>query len=129
PYGASWKRLVVPSPLAPGAKVTGRARLVNTSETTWLAPDRALGAARVKLVPRWIDAAGSSPMWDAPRVELPRTVEPGGEVLVELPLQAPDTAGTWQLEVDLVFEHVGWFSQHGVTPRRVPVEVVAASPG
>lgn len=129
PYGLSWKRLLVPPSLEPGAKATARARLVNTSGAAWLAPDQALGAARVKLVPRWIDAAGNSPVWDAPRVELPRTVEPGGEVLVELPIEAPATPGTWQLEVDVVFEHVGWFSQHGVTPQRVAVEVIAAPLG
>lgn len=126
PFGVHWKRLVVPSPIEPGAKTVGRARLVNASEVAWLGPDRAGGAARVKLVPRWIDADGSSPLWDAPRVELPRTVEPGDEVLVELPLEAPATPGAWHLEVDLVFEHVGWFSQQGVVPQRAAVEVVDA---
>lgn len=126
-FSAQWRRLLAPETLAPGARASARARLVNTSQHPWLGVDQALGAARVKLVPRWIAADGTSPLWDAPRIELPRTVTAGEELIVSLPLEAPASAGDWQLEVDLVFEHVGWFSHRGVAPARAMVRVEAAT--
>jgi hypothetical protein len=126
-FGAEWLRLAVPAQLAPGESATARLRVRNTSASPWLAPDTAVGAARVKVVSRWIAADGSSPRWDAPRVELPATVAPGAEVVVELAVEAPSTPGSWQLEVDLVAEWVGWFSQRGVAPVRRPVVVAAAA--
>lgn len=124
-FAANWLRLLVPPQLSPGEKAIARVRVRNTSTATWPAPDTALGAVRVKLVPRWIAADGTSPRWDAPRVELPATVEPGADVLVELAIEAPPTPGNWELEVDLVAEFVGWFSQRGVAPVRRPVTVAA----
>ncbi len=44
-------------------------------------------------------------------------------------VEAPSEPGRYLLELDLVFEHVAWFSQRGAETHRLPVRVVAPEPG
>lgn len=51
--------------------------------------------------------------WDYGRARLPKDIEPGETVEVEIKLRAPETAGRYIVEFDLVAEHVTWFEDHG----------------
>lgn len=91
-----------------------RARLSNTGQTAWLSA--APGGGYITLGLR-LGEPGTAEMREAShRARLPRVVEPGERVSIEhtfhMPADAP--AGDWQL--DLVHEHIAWFSRYGTRP-------------
>lgn len=73
-------------------------RVHNTSSTSWL-PD-----GDVRLSYRWIGRTG-----EGERTPLPAPVAPGGTAIIPLTVTAPRELGRFELEVDLVHEHVRWF--------------------
>jgi hypothetical protein len=68
------------------------------------------GATRVAASYHWRDAAGSDVVWDGRRSRLAREVPPGGSLAVQLALEAPAEPGDYTLILDLVREHIDWFS-------------------
>jgi hypothetical protein len=96
----------------------------NASEHAWTAT----GSARVNLSYHWLGADGRVLVFDGRRTALPDPVEPGASLRVEQSVDAPAEPGQYLLELDLVYEHVGWFGERSraVAPR-VPIEVLAAS--
>ena len=72
---------------------------------------------------RWLDRQRRPIVKDGLRSPLPRPIEPGESCHVALRLKAPETAGEYLLELDLVEEGVTWFSEVGVPPLRVRVDV------
>jgi glycosyltransferase involved in cell wall biosynthesis len=53
---------------------------------------------------------------EGPHVTVPLPVPPGRQVVLEMPVIAPPEPGSYQLEVSLVEEGVGWFTDFGVAP-------------
>jgi tRNA (mo5U34)-methyltransferase len=51
--------------------------------------------------------------WDYGRARLPRDVEPGDTVDLELNVRLPETPGRYIVEFDMVAEHITWFEDHG----------------
>jgi tRNA (mo5U34)-methyltransferase len=51
--------------------------------------------------------------WDYGRARLPRDVEPGDTVDLELHVRLPEKSGRYIVEFDMVAEHVTWFEDHG----------------
>jgi tRNA (mo5U34)-methyltransferase len=51
--------------------------------------------------------------WDYARARLPRDVEPGDTVDLELSVRLPEKPGRYIVEFDMVAEHVTWFEDHG----------------
>jgi hypothetical protein len=51
--------------------------------------------------------------WDYARAKLPRDIEPGDSVEIEMQTVAPDETGDYIIEFDLVAEHVAWFEDFG----------------
>jgi hypothetical protein len=51
-------------------------------------------------------------------------VEPGDGCLTAFRVRCPDEPGRYTLAIDLVHEHVSWFSRAGAPPLRIPVKVV-----
>ena len=68
---------------------------------------------------RWHRANGRAPRGEGPRTPFPCTVWPADSVILPLDVVAPDRAGSYMLEVDLVHDPGRWFE----TPLRVPVAV------
>lgn len=94
-----------------------RARLRNIGQTAWLHEAPAIGDVTLALR---LGEPHTAEMREAPpRGRLPRAVDPGETLVVEhtfrMPADAP--AGDWQLE--LVHEHVAWFSRYGTRPAMV----------
>ena len=104
----SWPQELAGEPL--------RLTLRNTSPLPW----KADGPTRVTL--RWRlfrPAEGGHPrhlLVDGEPLRMPRDVESGGEVELEVPVVWPDEPGRYDLETDLVLEHVAWFSQRLGSP-------------
>lgn len=71
----------------------------------------------------WLTAGGDVVEWDGERARFPFTVYPEQQVCLDVPVVVPEAAGDYELQFDLVREHQYWFSQQGVEPLSVPVDV------
>lgn len=121
-----------------GERVVIAVEVENTSDTTW----RESEFSGVELGNRWHEKKRKRrrskqkprqrgqlakedrgvPAVDA-RALLPRDVEPGSSVRLDLSVTAPATPGAYVLELDLVEEGVTWFKQMGSKPLRVEARV------
>ena len=81
--------------------------LKNASQEIWTTS----GATRVHLSYRWLDEADQTVVRDGVRSQLPSDVAPGDSVTVVMDLIAPEEIGKHSLVLDLVREHVAWFSE------------------
>ena len=79
---------------------------------------------RVSLGTHWINRdTGEMIIWDGNRGLLPEDVSYNEEVIVDIKIKAPDEPGRYILQYDMVHERVAWFSEKGVIPLEVNVDV------
>jgi SAM-dependent methyltransferase len=107
---------------APGTLATNEAapvdlRVRNDSSVTW--PTSAL----LTVGGRWHTGAGAFAGDHDIRVLLPAALGPGEEQAVQLGIRAPATPGDYRLELDLLHEPGGWFSEHGSSPLALTIDV------
>ncbi len=116
-------------PLAPNEVRSVPIAVLNDGRIPW---DHQ-GLRPVRLAYHWIDAAsGEVVRFEGRRTLLPHTVMPGSTVQLTATIQAPPRPGRYILLWDMLREYIGrgWFSQMGIPPGRVVVEVTgAAIPG
>jgi hypothetical protein len=123
-----WER-ELPPPSCPGWPWQPKEPDAFSSRAAWPAG----GGARVRLAYHWLRAGppGEEPLalYEGERSELPRTLAPGEEAVVEMRVMAPAEAGRYLLALDPVFEGVAWFSDRNpdLSPT-LPVEVLPAPP-
>jgi hypothetical protein len=120
-FAASWEACDIPASVPAGSAFSVPVRLRNRSPVVW----PAAGAASVRLAYHW--RSGRSPaltLWEGGRTALAEDLQPGATVEIPVRIEAPATPGAWELSIDPLREHVGWFSERGVEPcrRRVLVE-------
>lgn len=111
-WGAEWGACGAPPTAAPGETLRVLARLRNVSATTWPVD----GSVRVRLGTRWRSATDRESSLGDGRADFRDSVEPGEEVLTWVETEAPEAPGTWRLEIEPVYELVGWFSDHAENP-------------
>jgi O-antigen ligase len=100
-------------------RITG-VRVTNTGRRTW-ARDEAF-----HLSYHWFDSEGRRLM-DGGRTHLPRDVAPGESVDLDAEVRAPGANGRYHLAWDMVHERTTWFSEQGVAPANVTVDVMPTS--
>jgi SAM-dependent methyltransferase len=112
-----------PLALAPGAKAVVPVRVTNSSPHPWPAAGKD-GWYLVTVANHWLDRNGTRVVNDDARAALTADLQPGETAVVELEVRAPDGAGRYQLEVDLVQEGVAWFGDRGspTAKRRTDVQ-------
>jgi glycosyltransferase involved in cell wall biosynthesis len=71
-----------------------------------------------------LKADGSMLQFDNPRSYLIEPLRPGDERVIELPIIAPDQAGQFQAEIDMVWEGQWWFKRTGNATSMVQLTVV-----
>ena len=103
---------------------TGTVRLRNTSDELW--PTGPGG--RLKLAYHWLDEAGEAVVFEGSRTAFGAALAPADEAVVSQQVLTPEAPGRYRLQLDLVYEFVGWFSQRGAPTCEAEVEVLA-SPG
>ncbi len=82
------------------------------------------GKERVALGTHWINRdTGEVLIWDGDRGLLPFDVAHDEEARVNIELKAPDKPGRYTLQYDMVHERVSWFSEKGVIPMEVNIDV------
>jgi hypothetical protein len=105
-------------------------RLWNVGTATWeTSVGREEERGAVLLGAHLLDTAENVLEWDFRRYRgaLPRRVQPGERIDIDVRLKAPSSAGGYPLEFDLVREFEGWFEDVGGTPLKVGLTVTRPS--
>jgi hypothetical protein len=84
-----------------------RFRVANDGDARW--PWGLEQEPQIRLAYRWLDRRGKVVVESSPRSPLPHPLGPGESCLMPLWLEGPERPGAYELEVDLVHEHVRWF--------------------
>lgn len=107
--------------LEPGQRFALGVTVTNVSPLTWPAG----GSSKLSLCNAWL--AEGDARWRDAEVGLPHTIRPGESADLLLTVHAPEDAGSYVMELDLVQENVAWFADKGSPPAQVRVEVGGAS--
>jgi hypothetical protein len=121
PWSAAYHLVEAPAEVTANGGALMRVRVRNTSDALWTTSG--LPAGRITLGNRWSTPGFGDeiPMGDV--TLLPRPLAPGEEVEVEAGLWTPRLPGRYRLTVELMREGDAWFSQHGVPPLTLEVDV------
>jgi SAM-dependent methyltransferase len=112
----------------PGDVLRVALRVKNAGDTLWLHRWTEAGGY-VVLSGNLIDATGHRVRSGFFRIALPHDVPAGDSATLDAEIPLPAEAGRYEVEFDLVDEHVMWFSQAGSPTTRVAVEVAAHAAG
>ncbi len=120
-YGAEYDdEGKTPNYLDAGEEFEVTVKVKNTGFLIW----EFLGGERVDLGTHWINRdTGEVVIWDGDRGLLPTNISYGQETEVKMKIKAPDKAGRYTLQYDMVHERVTWFSEKGVIPLEVNIDV------
>jgi SAM-dependent methyltransferase len=94
-----------PTSLPRGARASVTARVRNISPSTWA--QAATGVIRAGN--HWLTPEGEMVVQDDGRGHVPNIVRAGEEFSTSFDITAPDAAGSYVLELDLVHEGITWF--------------------
>jgi SAM-dependent methyltransferase len=118
--------ITLASPLPPfvaGERAEIVARVTNAGPVEWRTDAPTKDAGHIRLANHWLAADGTMAVRDDGRGYLTRHVGPGESVDIPMIVRAPERAGTYLLELDLVQELVTWFADAGSPTLRLAVEV------
>jgi hypothetical protein len=132
PEGGFKAQITLPAPpakLRAGQQERVQVKVRNASDVFWWARggeqnDRSDNKFYLAAGDRWLKADGSLVTDMDGRHGLLTDLKPGEETEVPLLVTAPKEPGEYILEVDLVQEQVGWFSEKGSPTARAKVTVV-----
>ena len=98
-------------------------KVKNASDAEWPMRGRAGdGMFQVNLGDNWHTADGKEVKVDQ-RAFLPRVVKPGEQVEIPFAIVAPDKAGNFIVEIDMVQEGIAWFDSKGSMPAKLKIKV------
>lgn len=118
PLAIRWLAYRLPE-LRAGAEGVARLAVQNAGSATW----RARAHAGVLASYHWLDDRGNPILWDGIRTPLARAVGPGETVTLDLDVRMPQPPGRYRLSFDFVEEFRFWWSEVGVTPLELEVDV------
>lgn len=112
-YAARLEAEGLPSEVEAGERMDVRIRVTNTSPGAWVFTSEKergikLGVRLRRHREAWLDYDRHG--------HFDRVVRPGEEVELEASIWAPRDAGTYEIKLDLVDEHVAWFEDQGSEP-------------
>lgn len=110
-----------PSRLERGKPYTLPITLTNNGYLLWQAHNTDAPWGKVQVIVEWRNSDGQ--LVATNRVPLPHDVIPGESVSLDLPTVAPDTAGMYQLQVDIERRLIYRFSAKGAPPWQATVQV------
>jgi hypothetical protein len=122
-FHADWLGHATPPRVLPNRGYTASITVRNGSAVRWRTTG--LPRGRVALAYHWVHPDHGLLLEQGDRTLLPRAVEPGQSVDLEAGFWTPYEPGRYQLQWDLRAEEIGWFSERGVPPLEVTVEVTA----
>ncbi len=109
-----------PNYMKPGEKCPVTIWVKNTGSIVW----KNIAELEINLGYHWLDRDTRQPVvWDDGRRMHIQNLEPGEELTRDIHVFAPEEPGRYILQYDLVHERVTWFSEAGVMPLEVNVDV------
>ncbi|MDY0027517.1 MAG: LCP family protein [Candidatus Humimicrobiaceae bacterium] len=109
-----------PNYVKPGEEFEVKVKVKNSGFQEW----EYSGEKRISLGTHWIDRdTREVVIWDGERGLLDYDVSHGEEIEVNIKVEAPDEPGRYILQYDMVHERVTWFSEKGVIPLEVNIDV------
>lgn len=129
PESAFAARIVIVDPpraLEAGAFSVLTLRVTNLGDTIW--PHDIPAGRHICAGNHWLRDDGTTASLDDGRAYLPHSVDPAQTIDIPLTIQAPELPGCYVVEIDLVQEHVSWFTQKGSSTARATIEVTGARP-
>lgn len=107
--------------LDPGQEFTSQVVVKNTGFLLW---EYYKKVGRIDLGCHWINRdTGEVVLWDGPRGLLPNDVAHNEQARVDMKINAPDKPGRYILQYDMVHESKTWFSEQGVIPLEININV------
>ncbi|HEX3085279.1 MAG TPA: DUF1698 domain-containing protein [Pyrinomonadaceae bacterium] len=123
--GATLSMVDGPSRCRANEELRFRLRAVNSGYARWLrGSDAGTDKGDVHLVAHVLDQMQSIVSWYHAGTFLPRDVNPNETIELEIVLRAPESAGHYTLQFDMVSEHLAWFEDLGseILTHRLSVE-------
>ena len=109
-----------PNYLDPGQEYEVEITVKNTGLSFW----ESVGSRRTNLGTHWLNRdTGEIVIWDGNRGLLEGDMEYEEESVVKIIIQAPEVPGRYILQYDMAHEGVTWFSDKGVIPLEVNIDV------
>jgi LCP family protein required for cell wall assembly len=109
-----------PNYIEPGQEFESQVTVKNSGFFKWSIE----GAHKMRLGTHWINRDTQEVViWDGDRGLLSEDVTHNKEIVVEMNIKAPSIPGRYILQYDMVYEGVTWFSEKGVIPLEVNVDV------
>lgn len=109
-----------PNYLDPGQEYEVEVRIKNTGMSFW----ESEGKRRTDLGTHWINRdTGEVVEWDGNRGLLDQDIEHDQEAEIKITIKAPDEPGRYILQYDMAHEGVTWFSEQGVIPLEINIDV------
>lgn len=109
-----------PNYLDPGQEFEVEVEVKNTSMSFW----ESEGSRRTNLGTHWINRdTGEVVLWDGNRGLLEEDIEHEQEAIISIIIEAPEEPGRYILQYDMVHEGVTWFSEQGVIPLEINIDV------
>lgn len=112
-----------PDVVRPGETLVLSVRITNLSDVRWPANVEGGAMGEIRVANRWRRTDGSLLQGDDGRAQLPVDLPPSAEAIVELRATVPSWDGPLVMSLDIVQEHVGWFSDHGSPTDDHPITV------
>ncbi len=106
-------RAAPPEFLKAGEAATFALRVTNRGRVHWPAAGTPETKGTVRLGAHLLGANEDEVNWDGGRADLRRDLAPGESAELEFAFRAPEKAGDYIIEFDMVAEHVTWFEDFG----------------
>ena len=123
-HNVQWLGENTPATMVSNAKHNVTIQVKNTGKSSWVAG----GSNPVHLAYHWVDSSGKTVIFDGARTNLSANVPVNGQITLNAEVWAPDQAGNYTLQWDMVHEGVTWFSERGSPTRNINVNVVQNIP-
>jgi hypothetical protein len=110
-----------PAVLRANALSTIKVRVKNLGNAVWPAGSLPDGTLGVRLCYHWLNKEGKMVVFDGLRTFFPHDLKPNEEIVLDAKVSAPNQAGDYILEFDMVQEAVAWFKDKGSQTARIKV--------
>jgi cell division protein FtsN len=132
-FRAAFSASTAPLAMKKGQTSTVDVTVKNLSSSNWPSKPDGRNRFAVHLSYHWLTKNGEAVIFDGLRTLLPHDLEPRESVTLKAMIQAPETPGSYNLEITMVQEQVAWFPERGgeklVIPAIVSDDGVATAQG
>ena len=106
-----------PTVLKVNSLSTLQVKVKNVSNVIW-----PVGSS-INLAYHWLNKDGKAIVFDGLRTPIPHDMKPNEELVLGTKVSAPNQAGDYILEFDMVQEEVAWFKDKGSKTTRINIKV------